>query len=368
MGGICPAWQLPGLIFRFEVLMEEKSELRCGFVSLIGRPNVGKSTLMNTLIGEKIAITSNKPQTTRNRIRTVLTVPERGQIVFVDTPGIQKAKNSLGSYMERETKAGTKDGDVIVWLIEPEPFVGTGDSRIAASLDGVETPVILVINKTDTKKHEDILPVIEAFRKLHDFAAIVPLSAKTGKGTDGLIDEIFNYLPEGPAMFPDDELTDQPMRQIVAEIIREKALYALDKEIPHGIAVTIESMHDRTFEETGSRGGAPVRAAGNGHRNGKSRQDGGKAAAVNEESAEDTSAVAITDIEATIYCERDSHKGIIIGKGGSMLKRIGSDARFEIERLLGNRANLRLWVKVKKNWRESDILVKNFGYRSEDET
>lgn len=317
---------------------------KCGFVSLIGRPNVGKSTLMNTLIGEKIAITSNKPQTTRNRIRTILTVPDRGQIIFVDTPGIQKARNSLGSYMERETKAGTKDGDVIVWLIEPDPFVGTGDSRIAASLDNTDTPVILVINKTDTKKHDEILPVIEAYRKLHDFAAIVPLSAKTGQGTDGLIDEIFNYLPEGPAMFPDDELTDQPMRQIVAEIIREKALYALDKEIPHGIAVTIESMKDRTYEETGRQ---PV------GRRGKADVD--------------DSGVAITDIEATIYCEKDSHKGIIIGKGGSMLKRIGSDSRYEIEKLLGNRVNLKIWVKVKKNWRESDILVKNFGYKSEDE-
>ena len=319
--------------------MEEKNT-KCGFVSLIGRPNVGKSTLMNTLIGEKIAITSNKPQTTRNRIRTVLTVPDRGQIIFVDTPGIQKAKNSLGSYMERETKAGTKDGDVIVWLIEPDPFVGTGDSRIAASLDGVEAPVILVINKTDTKKHEEILPVIEAYRKLHDFAAIVPLSAKTGQGTDGLIDEIFNFLPEGPALFPDDELTDQPMRQIVAEIIREKALYALDKEIPHGIAVTIESMKDRTYEETGYKPegrGRGSKSSGAGARGPKNYD-------------EDDSNIAITDIEATIFCEKDSHKGIIIGKGGAMLKRIGSDARYEIERLLGNRVNLKIWVKVKKNW------------------
>lgn len=336
--------------------MEEKNT-KCGFVSLIGRPNVGKSTLMNTLIGEKIAITSNKPQTTRNRIRTVLTVPDRGQIIFVDTPGIQKAKNSLGSYMERETKAGTKDGDVIVWLIEPDPFVGTGDSRIAASLDGVEAPVILVINKTDTKKHEEILPVIEAYRKFHDFAAIVPLSAKTGQGTDGLIDEIFNFLPEGPALFPDDELTDQPMRQIVAEIIREKALYALDKEIPHGIAVTIESMKDRTYEESGYKPegrGRGSKSSGAGARGPKNYD-------------EDDSNIAITDIEATIFCEKDSHKGIIIGKGGAMLKRIGSDARYEIERLLGNRVNLKIWVKVKKNWRESDIMVKNFGYRSEDE-
>lgn len=336
--------------------MEEKNT-KCGFVSLIGRPNVGKSTLMNTLIGEKIAITSNKPQTTRNRIRTILTVPDRGQIIFVDTPGIQKARNSLGSYMERETKAGTKDGDVIVWLIEPDPFVGTGDSRIAASLDNTDTPVILVINKTDTKKHDEILPVIEAYRKLHDFAAIVPLSAKTGQGTDGLIDEIFNYLPEGPAMFPDDELTDQPMRQIVAEIIREKALYALDKEIPHGIAVTIESMKDRTYEESGYKPegrGRGSKSSGAGARGPKNYD-------------EDDSNIAITDIEATIFCEKDSHKGIIIGKGGAMLKRIGSDARYEIERLLGNRVNLKIWVKVKKNWRESDIMVKNFGYRSEDE-
>ena len=302
----------------------ETAGLKCGFVSIIGRPNVGKSTLMNTLIGEKIAITSNKPQTTRNRRRTVLTVPERGQIVFVDTPGIHKAKNSLGTYMMSETRAGTKDADVIVWLIEPDPFVGTGDSRIAASLDGTKTPVILVINKCDTVKHEAVLPVIETYRKLVDFAAIVPLSAKTGKGTDGLLDEIFAVLPEGPQLFPDDELTDQPMKQIVAEIIREKALYALDKEIPHGIAVVIDRMHDR--------------------------EDG-----------------SLTDIDATIFCEKDSHKGIIIGKGGAMLKRIGKDARFEIERLLGNQVNLRLWVKVKKNWRESDAQVRNFGYREDHE-
>jgi len=292
------------------------ANFKSGFVTLIGRPNVGKSTLMNQLIGQKIAITSKKPQTTRNRIQTVYTDTDRGQIVFLDTPGIHKAKNKLGEYMVTVAERTLQDVDVIVWLVEPSTFIGAGEQHIAEQLRKSNLPVILVINKTDTVKKEEVLLFIDAYRKLLDFAEIIPASALHGDNTDTIIDMIFKYLPYGPMFY--DEDTDQPERQIVAEIIREKALHALDEEIPHGIAVTIESM--------------------------KQRKNG------------------ITDIEATIICERDSHKGIIIGKGGAMLKKIGSNARFEIEKLLEGKVNLRLWVKVRKGWRDSDIQMKNFGY------
>ncbi|MCI6536396.1 GTPase Era [uncultured Eubacterium sp.] len=294
------------------------ANFKSGFVTLIGRPNVGKSTLMNQLIGQKIAITSKKPQTTRNRIQTVYTDTDRGQIVFLDTPGIHKAKNKLGEYMVTVAERTLQDVDVIVWLVEPSTFIGAGEQHIAEQLRKSNLPVILVINKTDTVKKEEVLLFIDAYRKLLDFAEIIPASALHGDNTDTIIDMIFKYLPYGPMFYDEDTVTDQPERQIVAEIIREKALHALDEEIPHGIAVTIESM--------------------------KQRKNG------------------ITDIEATIICERDSHKGIIIGKGGAMLKKIGSNARFEIERLLEGKVNLRLWVKVRKGWRDSDIQMKNFGY------
>ena len=293
------------------------ANFKSGFVTLIGRPNVGKSTLMNQLIGQKIAITSKKPQTTRNRIQTVYTDTDRGQIVFLDTPGIHKAKNKLGEYMVTVAERTLQDVDVIVWLVEPSTFIGAGEQHIAEQLRKSNLPVILVINKTDTVK-EEVLLFIDAYRKLLDFAEIIPASALHGDNTDTIIDMIFKYLPYGPMFYDEDTVTDQPERQIVAEIIREKALHALDEEIPHGIAVTIESM--------------------------KQRKNG------------------ITDIEATIICERDSHKGIIIGKGGAMLKKIGSNARFEIEKLLEGKVNLRLWVKVRKGWRDSDIQMKNFGY------
>ena len=292
------------------------ANFKSGFVTLIGRPNVGKSTLMNQLIGQKIAITSKKPQTTRNRIQTVYTDTDRGQIVFLDTPGIHKAKNKLGEYMVTVAERTLQDVDVIVWLVEPSTFIGAGEQHIAEQLRKSNLPVILVINKTDTVKKEEVLLFIDAYRKLLDFAEIIPASALHGDNT--IIDMIFKYLPYGPMFYDEDTVTDQPERQIVAEIIREKALHALDEEIPHGIAVTIESM--------------------------KQRKNG------------------ITDIEATIICERDSHKGIIIGKGGAMLKKIGSNARFEIEKLLEGKVNLRLWVKVRKGWRDSDIQMKNFGY------
>ena len=295
-----------------------REDYKSGFVAIIGRPNVGKSTLMNHLIGQKIAITSRKAQTTRNKIQTVYTC-ERRQIVFLDTPGIHKAKNKLGEYMVNVASRTFKDADVILWLVEPGTQVGPGDRHIAEQLKNCKLPVILVINKVDTVKKEEVAGFIETYRKLIDFADIVPASALRAQNLDTVIDCIFKYLPYGPQFYDEDTITDQPQRQIVAELIREKALRTLDEEIPHGIAVTIDTM--------------------------KERPDG-----------------RIVDIEATIICERDSHKGIIIGKQGAMLKKIGSAARFEIERMLEQKVNLKLWVKVKKDWRDSDYLIKNFGY------
>lgn len=297
---------------------------KSGFVTLVGRPNVGKSTLMNRLIGQKIAITSNKPQTTRNKIQTVYTC-EQGQIVFLDTPGIHKAKNKLGDYMVNVAQHTLSEVDVILWLVEPSTFIGAGERHIIEQLKKTKTPVILVINKTDTVKREEILTFIDAYRKELEFAEIVPVSALKGDNTQDLIDSIFKYLPYGPMFYDEDTVTDQPQRQIVSELIREQALRCLDEEIPHGIAVSIDQMKWRADD-------------------------------------------SIVDIDATIVCERDSHKGIIIGKGGSMLKKIGSRARKEIEDLLETQVNLKLWVKVKKDWRDSDFLLKNFGYNAKDIT
>lgn len=294
--------------------------VKSGFVTLIGRPNVGKSTLMNRMIGQKIAITSNKPQTTRNRIQTVHT-DERGQIVFVDTPGIHKAKNKLGEYMVGAAEKTIGEVDVVCWLVEPTTYIGAGEQHIIERLKKVKAPIILVINKVDTIKKEEILPVIDCYRKELDFQEIIPVSARSGANVNELIDTIYKYLPYGPMFYDEDTITDQPMRQIVAELIREKALHALNEEIPHGIAVVIDSMKERKSQKG-----------------------------------------IITDIQATIICERDSHKGIIIGKGGEMLKKIGANARYEIEKQLDTKVNLQLWVKVKKEWRDSDVLIKNFGY------
>ena len=303
-------------------MMEENVQKKSGFVTLIGRPNVGKSTLMNHLIGQKIAITSKKPQTTRNRIQTVYTC-EDGQIVFLDTPGIHKAKNKLGEYMVDVAEHTLKEVDVILWLVEPTTFIGAGERHIAEQLSNVKTPVILVINKIDTlKKQEEILTFIDAYKDVCKFAEIVPLSALKEKNTDLLLELLFKYLPCGPMFYDEDTVTDQPMRQIAAELIREKALRLLDDEIPHGIAVTIEKMRER--------------------KNG------------------------IMDIEASIVCERESHKGIIIGKGGSMLKRIGTNARREIENMLEMQVNLQLWVKVRREWRDSELYMKNYGYDKKD--
>lgn len=297
-----------------------KNDFKSGFVTLIGRPNVGKSTLMNYLIGQKIAITSNKPQTTRNRIQTVLTTDE-GQIVFVDTPGIHKAKNKLGEYMVNVAEKTFNEVDVVLWLVEPTTFIGAGEQHIAKQLQRVKTPVILVINKVDSVKREEILPAIAAYKDIYDFADIVPVSARSGDNTDELLRVIMKYLPYGPQFYDEDTVTDQPERQIVAELIREKALHSLQDEIPHGIAVAIDRMKMQN---------------------------------------------KVMHIDATIICERDSHKGIIIGKQGSMLKKIGSTARYEIERMLDCKVNLKLWVKVKKDWRDSEFLMKNFGYREEE--
>ena len=300
----------------------DTKEFKSGFVTLIGRPNVGKSTLMNHLIGQKIAITSEKPQTTRNRIQTVYT-DERGQIIFLDTPGIHKAKNKLGEYMVNVAENTLKEVDVILWLVEPTTFIGAGERHIAEQLSKIKTPVILVINKIDTvKSKEEILTFIAAYKDILNFAEIIPVSALKEMNIEDVKSSIFKYLPAGPQFYDEDTVTDQPMRQIAAELIREKALRMLDDEIPHGIAVVIDQM--------------------------KERPNG------------------IIDVEATIVCERDSHKRIIIGKGGSMLKRIGTAARMEIENLMDTKVNLKLWVKVRREWRDSDMYMKNYGYNPKE--
>ena len=298
--------------------MEKKS----GFVALIGRPNVGKSTLMNTLIGQKIAITSDKPQTTRNKIQTVYT-DERGQIVFEDTPGIHKARTKLGEYMVGVVRHTLKDVDIILWIVEASTFIGQSDMQIAENLKSLEKPVVLAINKTDKlKSKEAVLEIIEKYSKLLEFTEIIPLSALKANNTDRLLDILYKYLPEGPLYYDEDTLTDQPLRQLAAELIREKALRYLSDEIPHGIAVEIVKMKNRTK--------------------------------------------TLVDIEVDIICERESHKAIIIGKAGSMLKKIATMARKDIENLMDISVNLKVWVKVRKDWRDSDIQMKNFGYNIKD--
>lgn len=295
-----------------------KNKFYSGFISLVGRPNVGKSTLMNRLIGEKIAIISPKPQTTRNRIQSILT-KEDFQVIFIDTPGIHKPKHKLGSYMVKAAETTLNEVDAVFMLVEPTERVLELDRYVIERLEGIKTPVILVINKIDTIEKSKILTVIDMFKSLYNFAEIIPVSAKMGENTDQLMEVIKKYLPEGPQYFPEDMVTDQPERQIAAEIIREKALQLLQEEIPHGIAVEISAMKKRNDKD-------------------------------------------MVDVEATIYCEKESHKGIIIGKQGAMLKKIGTRARVDISALLGSPINLQIWIKVKKDWRDSDFLLKNFGY------
>ncbi len=286
-------------------------------ITIAGRPNVGKSTLTNYLVGEKITIVSNKPQTTRNRICGIVT-REDTQFVFVDTPGFHKPRTKLGNYMVSTVKNSIADVDLTILVVEPIPSVGRQEQALIAELAARRVPAILAINKIDTTEKDKLLEVIAAYAEAGIFDAIIPISAKTGDGVDMLLDECGKYAAEGPFLFPDGESTDQPERQVMAEIIREKLLWNLDKEIPHGTAVEIT-----TFTE---------------------RENG------------------IIDIDATIYCEKASHKGIIIGKQGAMLKKISSMARADCEKFMGTKVYLTTWVKVKENWRDSDFLVRNFGY------
>ncbi len=295
---------------------------KSAMITIAGRPNVGKSTLTNALVGEKITIVSNKPQTTRNRICAVMN-REDTQLVLIDTPGFHKARNRLGDYMDNVVHESIADVDAVMLLVEPIASVGTQEQLLLEDLRKSRVPVILVINKIDTlEKKESLFPIISAYSQKFDFAAIVPISARKREGLEDLIGELCQHARKGPQLFPDDMVTDQPERQIMAEIIREKLLWCLDREIPHGTAVEVDKFSERT--DTG-----------------------------------------IIDLEATIYCEKASHKGIIIGKHGDMLKKISTMARTDCERFMGTKVYLRCWVKVKENWRDSDYLIKNFGYRNE---
>lgn len=295
---------------------------KSGFVTIIGKPNVGKSTLMNQMLGQKISIMSNKPQTTRNRIQAICSQTDY-QIIFIDTPGIHKAKTKLGQYMTKSVETTLNEVDVILMLIEPSEKVSDLDKYVIEHIENIKTPVVLVINKIDTLEKSKILKIIDIYKEFYNFAYIIPISALTGENVDELLKCIKNNLPNGPQYFPSDMITDQPERQIVSELVREKALQLLEDEIPHGIAVEILSMKKREDRD-------------------------------------------IVDIEANIYCEKESHKGIIIGKQGNKLKQIGTKARVDIQNLLGSQVNLKLWVKVKKDWRDNEFLLKNFGYNTKE--
>ncbi|MDR3552228.1 MAG: GTPase Era [Clostridia bacterium] len=290
-----------------------------GFVAIIGKPNVGKSTLLNAVLGEKIAIVSSKPQTTRNRITGVVT---RGgaQLVFLDTPGMHRARTKLGEYMVKTVNESIADVDAAILVVEPEAEQNPAELELLEKIGRRKIPAVLAVNKIDTVRHKEaLIQIIASWSRLYDFAAVVPVSAATRDGVDLLLDEVTRLMPEGPQYFPDDTLTDQPERAVAAEIIREKLLMLLNDEIPHGTAVSIDKMHERENSE-------------------------------------------LIDIEAVIYCEKESHKGIIIGKGGEMLKKVGTLARIDIERLIGNKVNLRLWVKVKDDWRNREGVLKTLGY------
>ena len=291
---------------------------KTAMITIAGRPNVGKSTLTNALVGEKIAIVSNKPQTTRNRICGILTRGET-QLVVMDTPGFHKPRTKLGDYMVGVVEESVADVDAAFLLVEPIANIGQQEEALLAQMKAARVPAVLVINKIDTVEKEELLSVIACYSKAHDFAAVVPISAKTGEGVEALIDEAEKFARPGPHLFPEDSVTDQPERQIMAEIIREKLLWCLDREVPHGTAVEITRFSER--------------------------DDG------------------IIDLDATIYCEKASHKGIIIGKHGDMLKKISTMARTDCERFMGTKIYLQTWVKVKENWRDSDFLIRNFGYQ-----
>lgn len=290
---------------------------KSAMITICGRPNAGKSTLTNTLTGEKIAIVSDKPQTTRNRITAIV---NRGdtQFVLLDTPGFHKPKTRLGDYMVNVVKESVADVDCVLLLAEPVPVIGAQEQALIERLAQADAPAILVINKIDTIDKAKLLEVMAVYSSAYDFDAIIPISAKTGEGVEVLLEELEKYACEGPHLYPDDMITDQPERQICAELVREKLLRCLDREIPHGTAVEVTKFSER---ENG-----------------------------------------IIDLEVTIYCEKDSHKGIIIGKKGSMLKRIGELARADIEEFLGAKVYLQTWVKVKENWRDSAASLRNFGF------
>ncbi len=295
------------------------SDFKSGFVSIIGRPNVGKSTLLNRLIGQKIAIISHKPQTTRNNVLGILS-EENYQIVFTDTPGIHAPATKLGEFMVKSAKGAASNADAVLFLVEPKDSIGKTEEKIMEDLKGKNIPVILVINKIDTIEKEKLFSIITTYTESFDFDAVVPISAKGRDGIELLKEEILKHIEEGPMFYPEDMVTDQPERQIAAELIREKLLYALDKEIPHGVAIEIFAMKEKKN---------------------------------------------IVEIEANIYCEKSSHKAIIIGKGGAMLKAVGTQAREDIERMLEKKVLLKLWVKVKDDWRNNNFLIKNFGFEQE---
>ena len=293
---------------------------KSAMITICGRPNVGKSTLTNALVGEKIAIVSDKPQTTRNRITAIVEHGET-QLVLMDTPGFHKPRTRLGDYMVNVVSQSVADVDLVLLLVEPVAEIGKQEEGLIARLRETGAPAVLVINKIDTVERPRLLEVMALYSAAYDFDAIIPISAKTGEGIPELLDEMEKYAVEGPHLFPDDMITDQPERQICAELVREKLLKCLDKEIPHGTAVEVTRFTER---------------------------DNG-----------------IIDLEVTIYCEKDSHKGIIIGKKGAMLKRIGELARKDIEEFMGTKVNLQTWVKVKENWRDSTSLLRNFGFKNE---
>ena len=290
---------------------------KCGIITLCGRPNVGKSTLTNTLVGEKVAIVSSKPQTTRNRICAIL---NRGdsQFVFVDTPGLHKARTRLGDYMVKVVRQSVADVDGVCLLVEPIAHIGPPEEELIGRIKALGAPAALVINKIDTVEKEDLLAVMDVYGQAHEWDAVVPISARTGDGVDELLEVLSCWLPEGPRLFPDDMVTDQPERQIMAEIVREKLLRNLDKEIPHGTAVEVTKFSQRDND--------------------------------------------IIDCHVTIYCEKESHKGIIIGKKGAMLKKISTQAREDMETFMGAKVYLETWVKVKENWRDNINAIQNFGY------